>query len=165
MADGLVYQVKAVRIGRGWRGPKICDEDSVYDFWLKVILRQTWFDEDKEAGVVMLLDAKLNVLAWTLVSIGLKNCCMLDVTGVFRSAVACSASNVIILHNHPSGECTPSKNDLRVTRKLVGAGALLGVSVLDHLIVSRERFCSMRAGFPEIFRVKGSSTADVMAAD
>lgn len=63
---------------------------------------------------------------------------------IFRPAVQCGAASVIIAHNHPSGDPTPSEQDLAVTRRLVSAGRILGVSLLDHLILGRGCYISLK---------------------
>ncbi|WP_209348505.1 JAB domain-containing protein [Pontixanthobacter sp. CEM42] len=70
----------------------------------------------------------------------------LDVTHLFRRALAVDASSLVLAHNHPSGSCQPSDDDIMATRKLAEAGYVLGVEVVDHLIVTREKAYSMRAG-------------------
>ena len=62
---------------------------------------------------------------------------------VFRYAILKNVSSIIIAHNHPSGECQPSKEDIAVTERLVESGKLLGIAVLDHVIVG-DRYLSMK---------------------
>ena len=76
---------------------------------------------------------------------------MMDSTGVFRSAIATASLNIIVLHSHPSGDCSPSKRDLRLTRGLVRAGRLLEIPLLDHLVVSHKGFFSIRDEHSELF--------------
>jgi DNA repair protein RadC len=63
---------------------------------------------------------------------------------VFRDAVKRNCAAVIVAHNHPSGDPTPSPEDVEVTRQLVAAGDLLDIEVLDHLIIGQQRFVSLR---------------------
>jgi DNA repair protein RadC len=80
------------------------------------------------------------------VAIGGLNVAALQPREVFGPALTLGAAAVILAHNHPSGDPTPSPEDLAVTRHLQEAGRLLGVEVLDHLVVSAERFRSLREG-------------------
>ena len=63
---------------------------------------------------------------------------------VFLPAVGSSAASVILAHNHPSGDVTPSREDLELTRRMVQAGEIMGIEVLDHLIIARDRFLSLK---------------------
>jgi DNA repair protein RadC len=63
---------------------------------------------------------------------------------VFRDAVKRNCAAIIVVHNHPSGDPTPSPEDVEVTRQLVAAGNLLDIDVLDHLVIGQQRFVSLR---------------------
>ncbi|MGE5554481.1 MAG: RadC family protein [Betaproteobacteria bacterium] len=93
---------------------------------------------------VVLLDAKNQVLALELVSIGTLNSSLVHPRELFRRAIQACAAGVILVHNHPSGDPTPSAEDLALTRRLVEAGKLLGIEVLDHLIVGDNRYVSLK---------------------
>lgn len=69
---------------------------------------------------------------------------MLEARDVFAPAFRLPAASIILVHNHPSGSVEPSPEDLAVTRKLVEAGALLGIPLLDHLIVTQKEYLSLR---------------------
>ena len=154
LCPDTIHQIKLVRVGRSRRSQKITDAEEVFDFWQKTVTRQPWFDEDRETSIAIMLDKKMNVKAWNLVSIGTDGNCFLDIKGVFRCAVACSASSVIVVHNHPSGECEPSPNDLCITTGLVKAGQILGIQVLDHLVIGGKQHCSFRDRYPYMFGVR-----------
>ena len=70
------------------------------------------------------------------VSIGTATMSLVHPREVFRPAIRCSASAVIVVHNHPSGDPEPSSEDLAVTRRLDAAGSLLGIALLDHVVVA-----------------------------
>lgn len=109
------------------------------EFWYREIASSDWFDPEKEHLVVVCLDSKLKVKAFNLVSVGLNNQTLLHAREVFRPAISVAASSVIIMHNHPSGDPTPSADDICVTRETVKAGKILGIACLDSLIVGRLR--------------------------
>ena len=90
---------------------------------------------DKECLMVLHLDSKNKVLKDEIVSVGTLNSSLVHPREVFKSAVKESSNTVILVHNHPSGDPTPSDEDKRVTESLFGAGELLGIKVLDHVIV------------------------------
>ena len=94
--------------------------------------------DKQEAFVVMLLDTKSRMMGSPrVVTLGLLDRSQAHPREVFREAVRNSAASVILAHNHPSGDPTPSKEDIDVTRRLVEAGKLLGIPVVDHLILGR----------------------------
>ena len=98
---------------------------------------------DREQFVVLLLDSKHGLLATEMVSVGGLDHVPAEPREVFKPAIRRSAAAVIVAHNHPSGDPEPSQRDLALTRRLVGAGELLGVPVLDHIIIGAGRYCSM----------------------
>jgi DNA repair protein RadC len=91
----------------------------------------------QESLHVLSLDAKNRLLNRSMVSLGLVSSCTVHAREVFRQAIADGASSVVILHNHPTGDPTPSAEDVRITKTLVGAGKVLDVRVLDHVVVGR----------------------------
>jgi DNA repair protein RadC len=92
-------------------------------------------DRDRECFVVYLLNAKHNVIAEEVVSIGILDGSLLHPREVFKAAVAAGAASILVAHNHPSGIADPSEEDKEVSRRLREAGALLGIPLLDHVIV------------------------------
>lgn len=98
----------------------------------------------KEHFRVLLLDAKNRIVASELVSIGTLNSSLVHPRELFRRAIQTSAAAVILVHNHPSGDPAPSAEDLSLTRRLVEAGKLLGIEVLDHLIIGDNRYVSLK---------------------
>jgi len=99
---------------------------------------------DREHFYVLLLDAKHRKIKDVLVSVGTLDAAIVHPREVFRPAVAESAAAVIVVHNHPSGDPTPSEEDRMVTRRLAATGDLLGVDLLDHVIVGKSGSVSLR---------------------
>jgi DNA repair protein RadC len=97
-----------------------------------------------ERFVVIAVDAKNRARAEREVARGGRTTCQVDPTEVFRFLVSESASGAIFVHNHPSGEPEPSPQDLELTERLVAAGSLLDIRVLDHVIVGSGRYTSLR---------------------
>ncbi len=93
---------------------------------------------------VMLLDSKNYVLATPTVAVGSLNTNLVRVGEIFREAIRANCASLIVLHNHPSGDPTPSAADVALTRRIVEAGRLLGIEVIDHLIIGRRRFVSLK---------------------
>ena len=91
----------------------------------------------QEAFVVIDLNAKNNVIDKRLVSLGILDGSLVHPREVFRGAIVSAAAALVCAHNHPSGDPTPSAEDLRITRQLVEAGKVLSIRVLDHVIIGR----------------------------
>ncbi|MCF8568413.1 DNA repair protein RadC [Alicyclobacillus tolerans] len=101
---------------------------------------------DREEFVVMVLSTKHYVNALNTVSIGSLDASLVHPREVFKPAILANASDIIVGHFHPSGDPTPSPEDIAVTKRLVEAGHMLGISVLDHIIIGDPgRFTSMKA--------------------
>lgn len=92
--------------------------------------------EEREHFVALYLDSRSRVKGACVVSIGTLSASLVHPREVFRPAIVAGAAAVIVAHNHPSGDTTPSAEDKDATRRLVKAGDLLGVPVLDHVIVA-----------------------------
>lgn len=99
---------------------------------------------DQEHLRVVLLNTKNVVLRVELIYVGTINSSAVRVAEVFKAALRANAAALIVVHNHPSGDPTPSPEDVAVTRQLVEAGKLLDVDVLDHLVIGQGRWVSLR---------------------
>ena len=97
----------------------------------------------KEVFRIALLDAQNGLLRDVIVSEGTLSASLVHPREVFKPAIVESAASVILLHNHPSGDPTPSREDLRLTRQLVDCSKLLDLRIHDHVIIGRERFASL----------------------
>ncbi|RME71245.1 MAG: JAB domain-containing protein [Chloroflexi bacterium] len=99
---------------------------------------------EQEHVRTLLLDTKNRVLRSEKVYQGNANSAIIRPAEIFRDAVRANAVALIVAHNHPSGDPTPSPEDVQITRSLVQAGKLLGIELLDHLIIGRNRFVSLK---------------------
>lgn len=95
-----------------------------------------WASEAQEVAVVVLLDARMRVIGYREVGRGSVSSCPIDVTSVLRAALMGGASAIIIAHNHPSGDPTPSAEDLALTGALTRACTLIGIPLMDHLVLA-----------------------------
>ena len=93
---------------------------------------------------VLLLDTKHRVLRCTVLSVGTLDASIVHPREVFREAVAGGAAAIVVFHNHPSGDPEPSPEDTKLTERLMAAGVLMGISVLDHVILGDARYFSYR---------------------
>ncbi len=100
--------------------------------------------EQKEHFLVMLLDIRNQVIGLSTISIGSLTASIAHPREVFIEAIRCSAAGVILIHNHPSGDPTPSGEDIKLTKQMVQAGAIMGIPVLDHVIVAGEKHISLK---------------------
>jgi DNA repair protein RadC len=92
----------------------------------------------------ILLDSKNHVLRVHTVYVGSLNSAVVRVGELFREAVRLNCAAMIVAHNHPSGDPTPSPEDVQVTRQIVEAGKLLDITVLDHLVIGQQRWVSLK---------------------
>ena len=93
---------------------------------------------------VVLLDTKHRILRTSVLSVGTLDASIVHPREVFRAAASAGASALVLFHNHPSGDPTPSGDDVELTRRMIRAGELMGITVLDHVIVAENRFHSMK---------------------
>jgi len=99
---------------------------------------------DQEQLRVLLLDTRHQVIRHVVVYVGNINTSLVRVGEIFKEAVRENAAAILLIHNHPSQDPSPSPEDAAVTREVVAAGRLLSVDVLDHLIVTQQRYVSLR---------------------
>ncbi|HVL66812.1 MAG TPA: DNA repair protein RadC [Vicinamibacterales bacterium] len=93
---------------------------------------------------VLLLDTKHRALRASVLSVGTLDASIVHPREVFREAMAAGAASLVLFHNHPSGDPEPSDEDCRLTERLVAAGVLMGINVLDHVILAEARYFSFR---------------------
>jgi DNA repair protein RadC len=106
--------------------------------------KQVLQNEDKEHFMVLHLNSKHIILKHNIISIGILNSAPVHPREVFKSAIKDSVNSIILVHNHPSGDPEPSLEDIKITKKLVDAGTLLEISVLDHVIVGNGTYYSFK---------------------
>ena len=118
--------------------------DQAAAYWRAHIANHPYFNPECECLVVFILNTRRRIKGHYLVSIGTMDTILCHPREVFRLAVMASAAAIIIAHNHPSGEATPSEADIKITRDLIRAGQLLKIEVLDHIIVGHSTHTSLR---------------------
>jgi DNA repair protein RadC len=102
-------------------------------------------NKKKEHFLALYLDTRNRVLETETVSIGSLNSSIVHPREAFKGAIKLSAASIIFIHNHPSGNPEPSDEDIELTRRLVDAGKILGIDVLDHIIISDHDYISLKA--------------------
>ena len=119
--------------------PEVTYPRQVYD-----LLRDELIGLKQEVLKVLLLDTKNRVEHTETVFVGTLNCSVIHPREIFRLAIRHSACAIIVVHNHPSGTTNPSKEDIRATKQIVEAGKHIQIQVLDHVIIGKEGFFSMK---------------------
>lgn len=126
-----VYRLQLVRESPA-RGQRISIDEAAD---AAKVFAELLADCDREHLLVMTLAVKNQVIGVTTVSVGTLNASLVRPADVFKPAILSNAASVIVAHNHPSGDPTPSPEDLDVTKRLREAGSLLDVVVLDHIVI------------------------------
>ena len=99
---------------------------------------------DREQFIIACLNTKNEPTNITVVSVGTLNKAIIHPREVFKTAILSNAASIMAFHNHPSGETTPSQQDIQLTKRLYEAGELLGIKLLDHLIIGDGTFTSLK---------------------
>jgi DNA repair protein RadC len=99
----------------------------------------------KEHFLILCLDTRNHLIKTNVVSIGSLDCSIVHPREVFKEAISSSAASVIFIHNHPSGDPTPSEDDIKMTKRLIEAGEIIGIDVLDHIVICDSEHLSMKA--------------------
>jgi DNA repair protein RadC len=142
---GQVRRLLAVReLARRWHVPADSAAPAVTSPREALLQFQELRTSPKECFSVLFLNTRNQPIGCEKVAVGGLNVAALQPREVFGPALTLGAAAVILAHNHPSGDPSPSPEDLAVTRHLLEAGRLLGVEVLDHLVICAERFRSLR---------------------
>ncbi len=97
----------------------------------------------REKVIVMFLSASNELIKWSELSEGTVNRALLSSREVFVDALKCNAVNIVLIHNHPSGDPEPSDVDIVVTKRIIEAGKLLGIEVLDHIVIGDRTYVSL----------------------
>jgi DNA repair protein RadC len=108
-------------------------------FWRDTIAQTPWFDSMKEQLVVLLLNTRYHITGFSMVSVGSANESLAHPREVFRPAIVAASYAMIVMHNHPSGDPSPSQSDHSLTRRLAEGAELLQIKLLDHIVVGEPR--------------------------
>jgi DNA repair protein RadC len=111
--------------------------EKIAALWTELVPTAQWFQEDKECMVLFTLNSRRRCTGFHFVSMGTLDTILVHPRDIWRPALFDNAAAVIICHNHPSGDPTPSEADIKVTRDLIRAGQLLQIQLLDHLVIGK----------------------------
>lgn len=131
------FQFKVTRVGEPIVAPKADQPELCVDYWHTIMPTMPWFDENKEHLIVLMLDSRLHITGHALVSVGTLNETIAHPRDVFRPVIIAGANAFVLMHNHPSGDSSPSQADHSLTRRLGEGAELLRVALLDHCIVGK----------------------------
>ena len=135
---GIRCRVCLVRENTDGEIIRINNEADAYE-----LVRQELVNSDREIILSIMLTVKNDLIGVETVSIGSVTASTTTPRDVFKSAILANAVSIILCHNHPSGDLTPSGEDIRITKKLIETRELLGINLVDHLIVSHKGFNSL----------------------
>jgi DNA repair protein RadC len=121
---------------------KLLNSDDVYSVMQEILLREEKIDQEKEHFWMIGMAVNHRILYIELVSLGSVKATQVEPMNVYRVAVLKGAINVIMIHNHPSGELKPSDADKDITDRLIQVGKILGMTVIDHLIITNHSYMS-----------------------
>lgn len=127
------------------RGTKVSDPGRLAEVMSSILRREDDIDRDKEHFWVIGLSTKLSILYIDLVSLGTLTSALIHPRETYRRAIAKGVSSIACVHNHPSGELEPSKEDLQITDRLRSAGEIVGISLIDHIVIDNDgKFTSIK---------------------
>jgi len=136
----MMYELKVVRERRPeYRRPQTIMRSSVEVYEL---FRSRFERSDREEFIVVLLDAKNRMIGFHVVSVGSLTSNLVHPREVFKIAILGNAASVVLVHNHPSGDPTPSAEDQSITQRLIDLGTVLGIRILDYIVVGDGRYVS-----------------------
>ena len=122
------------------RALDVNDPSSVYDYY-----RETLRYEEQEVVICMMLDSRNRLIGESELTRGTVNMSLISAREVFMTALSAHASKIILIHNHPSGDASPSSADIETTRRIFLAGEMLGIPLLDHIIAGDNTYTSLYA--------------------
>ncbi len=148
------YELRQVRLKLAEAEP-LYSPDAITDSEKAVeIMAKALSEMDREYVCVVNLDTKRRPINYNVVSIGDTDQAMIPVQNIYKAGILSNAKSIIVLHNHPAGSLEPSRADIEVTRRMVEAGNIIGIPVIDHVIVAGGTgvHVSLRDQQPEIFQ-------------
>lgn len=116
-----------------------CSPETVAGYYMEALRH-----EEKEKILLLLLDNKLNLIEENVLSVGTVNASLISTRDIFMYALKCRASNLMLLHNHPSGDPRPSRQDINITKKIKDAGELMDIPLTDHIVLGDKCYVSFK---------------------
>ena len=131
----------AARMAKASAGERLCFDSpfTVADYFMEELRR-----EEQEKLIVLFLNTRNKLLKEKLMFKGTVNASLVSPREIFLEALEIHAVNLVLVHNHPSGDATPSREDIQMTKRICQAGEMLGIQILDHIIIGDHCYSSMR---------------------
>lgn len=157
LADSIVKTVKFPSQPQEWKivslrecptpdQLQMCDTpERAAEYWKMHVTQNPYFNPECECLAVLILNTRRKIKGHYLVSTGTMDTILVHPREVFRLAIIASAAAIVLMHNHPSGDSTPSESDIKITRDLIRGGQLIKIEVLDHVIMGNPGHTSLRS--------------------
>lgn len=116
----------------------------IVKYWREQVATAPWFNEEQECFVTIILNTRCRITGHVLVALGTLDQVVVHAREVFRAAIINAAHSLVVVHNHPSGDPTPSEADIRISRELQKGGQILRINVNDSVIIGAEKHVSLR---------------------
>lgn len=131
----------SMRMAKARKAPllKFCSPQSVAEYFMEELRH-----EEKEKVLLLCLDNKAQMISQSVLSVGTANASLLSPREVFKYALRVNAVHIMVLHNHPSGDPVPSRQDMEITRRLLKTGELMEIPLIDHIIIGDNRYTSFK---------------------
>lgn len=139
------YELKLTRVREVGASRPITSPEEAVEYWREVIEERSWFHSTREHVVTLLLNTRRNIIGHHLVSIGTLNECIAHPRDILGPVVCEGAFAFLLMHNHPSGDPSPSQADHSLTKRIRDGANLLSVELTDHVVVGEaEKYFSFR---------------------
>jgi DNA repair protein RadC len=137
-----MYEIfrRSNRLNKNGFKTKIQRTEDVFNYFIDHLS-----EKNKEFLYALYLDTKNRIISEELISVGTLNSSLIHPREVFNPAIKASCNSIILVHNHPSGDSTPSKDDEEMTKRMFDAGDLLDIKILDHVIIGKDEFYSLKS--------------------
>lgn len=135
---GASAEFKVHRLRELGPSPLLNEPGKIAEQWRQHVTSASWYNPDVEQFVVFMLNTRRKMIGFTLVATGTLDTLLVHPREVFKPAIVQAAGAIVVAHNHPSGDPSPSEQDIKVTRDLCRAGQLLKIELLDHVIMGRK---------------------------
>lgn len=140
----IAYEFKLTRVREVGLVSEADSPERVVDYWRNNIEKADWYSETKEHLVVLLLNTRLKAIGHALVSIGTLNECVAHPRDIFAPVLTGGAYGFILIHNHPSGDPSPSEADRQLTRRVNDGSDIFQVKCFDHIVIGNPNYFSFR---------------------
>lgn len=131
-----VQEWKVIALRESMISDRLCDTpEKAASYWRDIVASHPYFNPEVECLVALILNARRWIKGHVFISTGTLDTILVHPREVFRAAIVAAGAAIIVMHNHPSGDPTPSDGDIKVTRDLIRAGQILKIELLDHVIM------------------------------